>query len=98
MMIDGREKVTDSNPSLDHLFAAPVSRTDHLSRCDIAAAEEERCRARPMVASGLSHSRGGARSSFTAAGLIRNLGGPPEFSRDNDQHSLVQSPLVQIFD
>ena len=98
VMVDGRQEVAGPADPFDGVFAAFVGGADEASGGDPAAGPDVGKAARPVIAAGLHGAGRGAGVAGPGAGGVTDLGRAAEFAGHHDQHALVKSACVDVFD
>jgi hypothetical protein len=98
MVVDRRQEILRPDTPLHDILSAAIGRPNHLSARDAAARPQHRAGARPVIPAGLHRPRRSTGYAASAAGHVRDARRPPELSRDNHQHLLVQAAIVDVLD
>src|SRR5262245_38910258 len=98
VVIDSGQEITGATDLIDGILPSFVGSSDKAAGLDAAAGPDVGKRARPMVSAGLQTASRGAGIAGTGAGLIVDFRRASKFTRDDDQHTVVQAPLVDILD
>ena len=81
-MIDNRAEISRFDGALDRVFSLVVGRANHLPMPETSAGENDALRLRPVI----------------AAGLVIDLGSPPEFSGGDHQGVIKEASLGEVLD
>src|SRR4051794_12097328 len=98
MSVNRREEVAGRVEAVFHVLAVLVGGADDAAGLDAAAGPQLGERVGPVVAAGLHGSGGLAGNAAPGAGFGGDLRSPAKFTRDADEHTLVEPARVDVLD